>query len=51
MSRFSGSQGKGAMRSLREVKRAEAKGRNASTPPDKTRAYRKLLRELEGAEA
>jgi len=40
MSRFSESQGKGAVRSLRKVKRTEAEARNALTPPEKRRANR-----------
>lgn len=40
MSRFSGPQGKGAMRLLREIKREEAEARNALTPVSRTKAYR-----------
>lgn len=40
MSRFSGPQGKGAMRLVRERKRQEAEERNSQTPPERTRRAR-----------
>lgn len=40
MSRFSGPQGKGAMRRVREQKRQEAEERNSQTPPERTRRAR-----------
>lgn len=40
MSRFSGRQGKGAVRTERETKRREAEERNARTPLHRTRLYR-----------
>jgi len=42
MSRFSGSQGKGAMRAFRQIKRAEAEARNALTSPERRRSFRRL---------
>lgn len=41
MSRFSGAQGKGAMKRLREIKRLEAEERNEKTPPERRRAARR----------
>jgi len=41
MSRFSGSQGKGATRALRELKRDEAEKRNALTAPERRRSFRR----------
>jgi len=42
VSRFSGSQGKGAMRAFRKDKRAQAKERNALTPPERRRSFRRV---------
>jgi hypothetical protein len=41
VSSFYGRHGKGAMRTLREVKHVEAEARNALTPPERRRAYRR----------
>ena len=41
MSVFSGSQYKGAMRDYRREKRREAEQRNARTPPERRRSYRR----------
>lgn len=41
MSQFSGKQGKGALKILRETKRSEAEARNAQTPPERRRAARR----------
>lgn len=41
MSAFSGPQRKGARRILRELKREEAEARNALTPPERRKAFRK----------
>jgi len=43
MSAFSGSQGKGARRRLRELKRAEAELRNERTPMERTRRFRRTV--------
>jgi len=40
MSRFTGSQGKGAMRRLRETKRAEAEVRQAAVLHERTKSHR-----------
>lgn len=41
MSAFSGSQGRGAGRARRKLKREQAEARNANTAPDRRRAYRR----------
>jgi len=41
MSRYSGPQGPGARRRVREQKRAEAEARNALTPPERRKAARR----------
>lgn len=41
MSAFSGKQHKGAMREHRKQKKTEAESRNAKTPPERTRNYRR----------
>ena len=41
MSAFYGRHGKGAMRTLREVKRAEAEARNMATPQERRASYRR----------
>jgi len=41
MSRFSGSQGRGARRALHKIKRTEAEARNAITPPERRRSFRR----------
>jgi hypothetical protein len=41
VSAFYGRHGKGAMRTLRAVKRVEAEARNALTPPERRAAYRR----------
>jgi hypothetical protein len=43
MSRFSGSQGKGAMRRVREEKRQEAEARDAALPLNSPRRRRNRL--------
>lgn len=40
MSQFSGPQGRGAARRLRDIKRVEAEERNAATPPERRRQFR-----------
>lgn len=46
MARFNGTQGKGALRRLREIKREEAQERNAQpTPHLRTKRHRKGLRD------
>ena len=40
MSRFHGPAFKGAMRTVRELRRAEAGRRNAATPPERRRRWR-----------
>ena len=49
MSAFYGRHGKGAMRTLREVKRVEAEARNALTPPERRAAYRRTHADDEAA--
>ena len=46
MARFSGPAFKGAMKTLREIKRTEAEKRNAATPPE-----RRSTKTQAGAEA
>ena len=48
MSAFFGRHGKGAMRTLREVKRVEAEARNAQTPPERRAAYLRSRPTTEG---
>jgi len=43
MSRFNGPQRKGATRDVRDEKRREAEERNAKTPLERTRQYRRSL--------
>ena len=46
MSRFSGRQGKGAMRLYRSTKRQEAEARQANVPLNRTKRYRSMVRIL-----
>jgi len=42
VSRFSGSQGRGARRALRKDKHAQAEERNALTSPERRRSFRRV---------
>lgn len=41
MSAYTGAQGKGAAKRLKEIKREEAEARNALTPPERRKAARR----------
>ncbi len=47
MGAFSGPQGKGAAKRLREIKRQQAEARNALTPVENTAAYRRTIAAVE----
>jgi hypothetical protein len=45
---FHGSYHKGAMKIIRQRKREEAETRNAQTPIERTKAYRRLVKVIPG---